>query len=62
MLKLVLIAAVIVQIGVALSSAGLARALAELTAFLVAVALALAYQSGRQPTPVTQPTEHHQKP
>ncbi|MFW8652308.1 hypothetical protein [Vibrio diabolicus] len=39
MVKLVLIAAVALQIGIAISSEGLARSLAELTAFLIAIAL-----------------------
>ncbi len=39
MVKTVLIAAVLLQIGISLNSEGLARSLAELTAFLIAIAL-----------------------
>ncbi|CAM2804142.1 hypothetical protein QTO01_09540 [Vibrio mytili] len=49
MIKVVLAAAVLLQIGVAFSSDGLARSLAELTAFLVAVALVFVHQSGTKP-------------
>ncbi|MCF7482550.1 hypothetical protein L3V31_12515 [Vibrio sp. J1-1] len=39
MVKAVLIVAVLLQIGISLNSEGLARSLAELTAFLIAIAL-----------------------
>ncbi|MBR9874055.1 MAG: hypothetical protein GYB23_07285 [Vibrionaceae bacterium] len=39
MVKTALIAAVLLQIGISLNSEGLARSLAELTAFLIAIAL-----------------------
>ncbi|MGR5133023.1 hypothetical protein [Vibrio alfacsensis] len=45
MSKLALAAAVLLQIGVAASSEGLMRSLAELTAFLIAVALVLVHKS-----------------
>ena len=45
MIKLVLAAAVLLQIGVAMSTQGLTRSLAELTAFLVALALVLVHKS-----------------
>ncbi|MFH0271822.1 hypothetical protein [Vibrio jasicida] len=41
MIKLALVAAVLLQIGLAMSTEGLTRSLAELTAFLVAIALVL---------------------
>ncbi|MGR5408509.1 hypothetical protein [Vibrio sp. PNB22_4_1] len=45
MIKLALAVAVLLQIGVAISSEGLMRSLAELTAFLVALALVLVHKS-----------------
>ena len=45
MIKLALAAAVLLQIGVAVSTEGLTRSLAELTAFLVAIALVLVHKS-----------------
>ncbi|WMN88079.1 hypothetical protein NI382_04440 [Vibrio parahaemolyticus] len=39
MVKTALVAAVLLQIGISLNSEGLARSLAELTAFLIAIAL-----------------------
>ncbi|MGR5497527.1 hypothetical protein [Vibrio diabolicus] len=47
MVKLVLIAAVVLQIGIAISSEGLARSLAELTAFLIAIALVVTYKNSK---------------
>ncbi|HHX8485521.1 TPA: hypothetical protein ACVO3E_002098 [Vibrio diabolicus] len=47
MVKLVLIAAVALQIGIAISSEGLARSLAELTAFLIAIALVVRYKNSK---------------
>lgn len=54
MIKLVLAAAVLLQIGVAMSTDGLTRSLAELTAFLVAIALVLVHkrQSTRKVEPI----------
>ncbi|BDR14121.1 hypothetical protein [Vibrio sp. STUT-A11] len=51
MVKTVLIAAVLLQIGISLNSEGLARSLAELTAFLIAIALVFIHkqQSARVP-------------
>ena len=54
MIKLALAAAVLLQIGVAVSSEGLMRSLAELTAFLVAIALVLVHKS--QSTRKVEPT------
>jgi len=61
MIKLVLAAAVLLQIGVAMSTDGLTRSLAELTAFLVAIALVLVHKSqstrkveSTQPQKITQ--------
>ncbi|HGF4956044.1 hypothetical protein ACEV9O_18635 [Vibrio parahaemolyticus] len=48
MVKLVLLVAVVLQIGIAISSEGLARSLAELTAFLIAIALVFALKSDKQ--------------
>ncbi|YCO02825.1 hypothetical protein ACB087_20615 [Vibrio sp. VNB-15] len=45
MIKFALATAVLLQIGIAVSSEGLTRSLAELTAFLVAIALALVHKS-----------------
>ena len=45
MIKLVLAAAVLLQIGVAMSTQGLTRSLPELTAFLVAIALVLVHKA-----------------
>ncbi|MFM2610834.1 hypothetical protein [Vibrio campbellii] len=61
MIKLVLAAAVLLQIGVAMSTQGLTRSLAELTAFLVAIALVLVHknQSTRKVEP-TQPDKINQ--
>ncbi|MCR9546703.1 hypothetical protein [Vibrio antiquarius] len=47
MVKLVLIAAVALQIGIAISIEGLARSLAELTAFLIAIALVVTYKNSK---------------
>ncbi|AXY01537.1 MULTISPECIES: hypothetical protein [Vibrio] len=47
MIKFVLAASVFLQIGIAVSSEGLTRSLAELTAFLVAIALVLVHKSQR---------------
>ncbi|MFB1092837.1 hypothetical protein ACEWH9_01515 [Vibrio diabolicus] len=47
MVKLVLIAVVALQIGIAISSEGLARSLAELTAFLIAIALVVTYKNSK---------------
>ncbi|MBE4223878.1 hypothetical protein HJ085_02450 [Vibrio parahaemolyticus] len=50
MVKLVLLIAVVLQIGIAISSEGLTRSLAELTAFffLIAIALVFALKSDKQ--------------
>ncbi len=48
MAKLVLLVAVVLQIGIAISSEGLARSLAELTAFLIAIALVFVLKSDKQ--------------
>ncbi|WP_104027408.1 hypothetical protein [Vibrio jasicida] len=45
MIKLALVAAVLLQIGLAMSTEGLTRSLAELTAFLVAIALVLVHKN-----------------
>ncbi|EDP57342.1 hypothetical protein [Vibrio sp. AND4] len=45
MIKLALTAVVLLQIGVAVSTEGLMRSLAELTAFLVTIALVLVHKS-----------------
>ncbi|HDM8133464.1 TPA: hypothetical protein P0E15_003017 [Vibrio harveyi] len=55
MIKLALAAAVLLQIGVAVSSEGLMRSLAELTAFLIAIALVLVHKS--QSTRKVEPTQ-----
>ncbi|AYF15868.1 TPA: hypothetical protein ACX3HS_002207 [Vibrio parahaemolyticus] len=47
MVKLVLLIAVVLQIGIAISSEGLNRSLAELTAFLIAIALVFALKSDK---------------
>lgn len=47
MVKLVLITAVALQIGIAISSEGFARSLAELTAFLIAIALVVTYKNSK---------------
>ncbi|MDV6253008.1 hypothetical protein [Vibrio sp. EA2] len=44
MVKTALIAAVLLQIGISLNSEGLARSLAELTAFLIAIALVFTHK------------------
>ncbi|ELA9344876.1 hypothetical protein QTV34_004253 [Vibrio parahaemolyticus] len=48
MVKLVLLIAAVLQIGIAISSEGLTRSLAELTAFLIAIALVFAPKSDKQ--------------
>ncbi|HCE2205296.1 TPA: hypothetical protein NGT29_002604 [Vibrio parahaemolyticus] len=48
MVKLVLLIAVVLQSGIAISSEGLTRSLAELTAFLIAIALVFALKSDKQ--------------
>ncbi|WP_440889311.1 hypothetical protein [Vibrio sp. WZ-1] len=56
MIKLVLEAAVLLQIGIAVSSEGLMRSLAELTAFLIAIALVLVHRSqSTRKAELTQP-------
>ncbi|AYF19249.1 TPA: hypothetical protein NJ279_001816 [Vibrio parahaemolyticus] len=47
MVKLVLLIAVVLQIGIAIGSEGLIRSLAELTAFLIAIALVFALKSDK---------------
>ncbi|MBE4487391.1 hypothetical protein [Vibrio parahaemolyticus] len=47
MVKSVLLIAVALQIGIAISSEGLTRSLAELTAFLIAIALVFALKSDK---------------
>ncbi|EIY7833419.1 hypothetical protein MNR03_003348 [Vibrio parahaemolyticus] len=47
MVKSVLLIAVVLQIGIAISSEGLTRSLAELTAFLIAIALVFALKSDK---------------
>ncbi|EHV9723393.1 hypothetical protein ACEWBT_02455 [Vibrio parahaemolyticus] len=47
MVKLVLLIAVVLQISIAISSEGLTRSLAELTAFLIAIALVFALKSDK---------------
>ncbi|EJB1793719.1 hypothetical protein MUE05_000355 [Vibrio parahaemolyticus] len=47
MVKLVLLIAVVLQIGIAISSERLIRSLAELTAFLIAIALVFALKSDK---------------
>ncbi|HCE2341586.1 TPA: hypothetical protein NGT77_002640 [Vibrio parahaemolyticus] len=47
MVKLVLLIAVVLQIGIAISREGLTRSLAELTAFLIAIALVFALKSDK---------------
>lgn len=54
MAKLVLIAAVALQIGIAISSEGLARSVAELTAFLIAIALVVIYKNSKREIPSPQ--------
>ncbi|MBE8573489.1 MULTISPECIES: hypothetical protein [unclassified Vibrio] len=54
MAKLVLIAAVALQIGIAISSEGLARSLAELTAFLIVIALVVIYKNSKREIPSPQ--------
>ncbi|ENB2046607.1 hypothetical protein FUB10_002998 [Vibrio alginolyticus] len=54
MAKLVLIAAVALQIGIAISSEGLARSLAELTAFLISIALVVIYKNSKREMPSPQ--------
>ncbi|WP_241573522.1 hypothetical protein [Vibrio parahaemolyticus] len=48
MVKSVLLIAVVLQIGIAISSEGLTSSLAELTAFLIAIALVFALKSDKQ--------------
>ncbi|MFW1431486.1 hypothetical protein ACEV94_11215 [Vibrio parahaemolyticus] len=48
MVKSVLLIAVVLQICIAISSEGLTRSLAELTAFLIAIALVFALKSDKQ--------------
>ncbi|USD50850.1 hypothetical protein J4N37_04555 [Vibrio sp. SCSIO 43153] len=61
MIKLALAAAVLLQIGVAVSTEGLTRSLAELTAFLVAIALVLVHRSQSvQKAKSTQPDKINQ--
>ncbi|UTZ25847.1 hypothetical protein HB761_03210 [Vibrio campbellii] len=61
MIKLALAAAVLLQIGVAVSAEGLTRSLAELTAFLVAIALVLVHKSqSAQKAESTQPDKINQ--
>ncbi|HAS3130194.1 hypothetical protein KZ500_12105 [Vibrio parahaemolyticus] len=48
MVKSVLLIASVLQIGIAISSEGLTRSLAELTAFLIAIALVFALKSDKQ--------------
>ncbi|WP_104025632.1 hypothetical protein [Vibrio hyugaensis] len=56
MIKLALVAAVLLQIGVAMSTEGLMRSLAELTAFLVAIALVLVHKNqSAKKAELTQP-------
>ncbi|MGI9948656.1 hypothetical protein [Vibrio hyugaensis] len=56
MIKLALVAAVLLQIGVAMSTEGLTRSLAELTAFLVAIALVLVHKNqSAKKAELTQP-------
>ncbi len=50
MIKLALVAAVLLQIGLAMSTEGLTRSLAELTAFLVAIALVLVHKNQSSPS------------
>ncbi|EHK4784042.1 hypothetical protein [Vibrio parahaemolyticus] len=47
MVKLVLLIAVVLQIGIAINSEGLTRSLAELTAFLIAIALVFALKGDK---------------
>ncbi|ELA7147546.1 hypothetical protein RAX57_002021 [Vibrio parahaemolyticus] len=47
MVKSVLLIAAVLQIGIAISSEGLIRSLAELTAFLIAIALVFALKSDK---------------
>ncbi|HHY0581357.1 TPA: hypothetical protein ACVU5E_003378 [Vibrio parahaemolyticus] len=47
MVKLVLLIAVVLQISIVISSEGLTRSLAELTAFLIAIALVFALKSDK---------------
>ncbi|ABU70410.1 MULTISPECIES: hypothetical protein [Vibrio] len=61
MIKLALAAAVLLQIGIAVSTEGLTRSLAELTAFLVAIALVLVHRSqSAQKEELTQPDKINQ--
>ena len=61
MIKLALVTAVLLQIGVAVSTEGLTRSLAELTAFLVAIALVLVHRSQSvQKAESTQPDKINQ--
>ncbi|CAH1529424.1 hypothetical protein GCM10007906_27830 [Vibrio hyugaensis] len=56
MIKLALVAAVLLQIGLAMSTEGLTRSLAELTAFLVAIALVLVHKNqSAKKAELTQP-------
>lgn len=50
MVKAALIAAVLLQIVVSLNSEGLARSLAELTAFLITIALVFVHNQHSDPT------------
>ncbi len=51
MIKTVLVTAVLLQIGVAVSSEGLAQSLAELTAFLIAIALVFVHKQDYRADP-----------
>ncbi|WP_104028856.1 hypothetical protein [Vibrio jasicida] len=56
MIKLALVAAVLLQIGLAMGTEGLTRSLAELTAFLVAIALVLVHKNqSAKKAELTQP-------
>lgn len=61
MIKLVLAAAVLLQIGVAMSTQGLTRSLAELTAFLVAIALVLVHKSKAREKSSNPASENHSR-
>ncbi len=50
MIKTALIAAVLLQIVVSLISEGLAKSLAELTAFIITIALILVHQQRKRPS------------
>ncbi len=56
MIKLALVAAVLLQIGLAMSTEGLTRSLVELTAFLVAIALVFVHKNqSAKKAELTQP-------